>query len=96
VQTESGWDHSACESHQVRVWESRDEVKALPTELQSLIIGSLQRLDMSETEAKNSARQGNSSESSPLPSGEAESTASTQTGTPSEPRGTSPQPSTTP
>jgi hypothetical protein len=49
-----------------------------------------------EREAKNSHRQGSSSDSSPLPSAPVESTRSTQNETPSKPRGTSPSPSGTP
>jgi hypothetical protein len=54
VKGEDGvWDHSECEGHQVRVFESKDEVRHLPEALQARIIGALMELEMSEREAKN-------------------------------------------
>lgn len=47
------WDHSDCEGHQVRVFESKDEVRHLPEELQGEIINALMEMEMTEREAKN-------------------------------------------
>lgn len=52
VQTDGEWDHSGCEGHQVRVFESKDEVKHLPQALQGLIVGALMELEISEREGK--------------------------------------------
>lgn len=49
---EGVWDHSDCESHKMRVFETKDEVKHLPEGLQQLIIGELATLEMSEREGK--------------------------------------------
>lgn len=77
-QIEDGsWDHSKCENHGTQVWENKVEVRALPEDLQSDLTVAMQRLNMTAREAKNSARQGNSSESFPLPSAAVESTPST-------------------
>jgi hypothetical protein len=53
VKTDGGWDHSGCEGHQIRVFESKDEVKHLPEKLQTDIVARLMELEMTEREAKN-------------------------------------------
>lgn len=90
------WGHGMCDGHQVRVYADKTEVRSLPEALQQLTMSALVSLEMTEVEAKNSARQGSSSASSPLPNVEAASTASTQTATPEQPPGTSTPPSLTP
>lgn len=50
--TDDGWDHSGCEGHAIRVFESKDEVKHLPQKLQAAIIDRLQELEISEREGK--------------------------------------------
>jgi hypothetical protein len=82
VQLDDGaWDHGACEGHQVQVFERKAEVRGQPEDLQDLISDGLRALEMTVREAKNSARQGSSSASLPLPSEPAESTPSTSTET---------------
>jgi hypothetical protein len=77
VQGEDGkWDHSACESHALTVYETKAEVRALPDELQKVYFEAMGKLNMSVRDARFSARQGSSSDSSPLPSEAAESTPS--------------------
>jgi hypothetical protein len=51
--TDGEWDHSGCEGHQIRVFESKDDVKHLPEKLQAVIVARLMELEMTEREAKN-------------------------------------------
>lgn len=94
--TEDGWDHSACGGHRERIYEAKREVRDLPERLFNVYREGFERLVMTEREAKNSDRQRSSSASSPLPSGEAASTASTPSETPDDAPGPSPSLSTTP
>jgi hypothetical protein len=96
VQVDGGWDHSACDGHELRVYEEKHEVRSLPLELQRALYQALELVSMTERDARFSARQGSGSESSPLPSEVAESTRSTQDETPVEVPGTSLTPSATP
>lgn len=80
--TEDGWDHSGCDHHQMLAFDSKAEVRELPEGIQQMIADGLRELNMTVREAKNSPRQGSSSESSPLPSAPAASTPSTQDATP--------------
>lgn len=82
VQIDDGaWDHGACEGHQVQVFEHKAEVRSQPEDLQDLLTEAIRALEMTVREAKNSARQGSSSASLPLPSEPVESTPSTSTET---------------
>lgn len=90
------WSHASCEGHRMRVWETKAEVRELPTELMQLISDAVTELNMSPREAKNSDRPGSSSASSPQPNAEAVSSASTQEESPATAPGTSPSPSVTP
>lgn len=76
------WDHSSCESHTLQVWETKQDLRSQPEELQDAVMLSLQDLSMSVRDARFSARQGSSSQSSPLPSEEGASTPSGPTATP--------------
>lgn len=87
------WDHDGCEHHQLRVYEAKAEVRSLPEDLQNLMGEAMITLNMSVRDARFSDRQGSSSDSSPLPSAPAASTASTQTETPAELPGPSTPPS---
>lgn len=89
------WDHSKCAEHTERIWDSKGEVRSLPEGIQTVLRDSIRTLEMRPRDAKNSDRQGSSSDSSPLPSEPAESTPSTPTETPSDALGTSPSPSVT-
>lgn len=75
------FDHSECD-HSVRAFDSKEEVRTAPAELQYLLAEALNRLDMTPRQAKNSDRQGSSSASSPLPSEPEASTRSTRGATP--------------
>lgn len=75
------WDHSACGKHQLKVWEHRADVKDEPDELLNGLADVMKTLNMGVREAKNSHRQGSSSEPSPLPSEVEDSTHSTSTET---------------
>jgi len=96
AQTDGQWDHSGCDSHRERLFADKDEVRTSPEALLDLLFAACEDVDMTAREAKNSDRQGSSSDSSPLPSAAAESTASTQDETPVAPPGSSPSPSDTP
>jgi hypothetical protein len=80
--TEAGWDHSGCDHHQMLAFDSKAGGAELPEDIQQMIADGLRELNMTVREAKNSLRQGSSSESSPLPSAPAASTPSTQDATP--------------
>lgn len=95
VQTDDGWDHSACNGHREQVWDSAEDVRNLPEGLLEQLYETARSVDLSEREAKNSHRQVSSSGSSHLPNEEEASTASTPTETPAERPGTSSSPSTT-
>lgn len=96
TETDGDYDHSACNGHADRVFSAKDEVRAAPEDLQFTLLDAFDALELTVREAKNSDRQGSSSDSSPLPSGEAASTASTPTETRVEPLGTSLSPSAMP
>jgi hypothetical protein len=96
VQTEDGWNHDACDSHKLTLFETKAEIRQLPEDLTSLLSDGLNDLAMSLRDAKDLARPASSSDSSRRPSEPEESTPSTPTETPSSAPGTSPQPSPTP
>lgn len=91
-----GWDHGGCDSHRVRVFESKEEIRHLPEQLLNQIRDALAELSMSEREAKNSVRLGSSSESSPQPNAPVDSQPSTPAETSVTVPGLSPLPQTTP
>jgi len=93
---EGVWDHTQCGSHVACVFESKAQVRGLPDRLQQIIYEKLGELEVSEREAKNSDRQGNSSKPSPLPSEQAGSQSSAPTVTSDVPPGLLPRLSTTP
>lgn len=84
------WDHSGCEGHAARVFSSKDDVRSAPEDLIVLLTQTVDDLELTVREAKNSRRQGSFSDSSPLPSEAGESTASTRIATPVVPPGSSP------
>lgn len=97
VQDAAGdWNHDACEGHQLRVFETKAEVRSLPEDLGDLLGEVYNNLSMSIRDAKDLDRLASSSVSSRQPSAEAVSTPSTPAETPSAALGTSPQPSLTP
>lgn len=83
------WDHSNCEGHRELVFESKEDARTAPADLLELLYLACDEVDMTARDAKNSRRQGSSSDSSPLPSEAGESTPSTQNETPPEPHGSS-------
>jgi len=96
VKTDDGISHDKCNGHTERIWDSKNEVRSLPEPLQALLREAIGSLSMDVRAAKNSDRQGSSSDSSPLPSEPAESTPSTPTATPASAPGTSRSLSATP
>ena len=82
IKTEDKWDHAPCNGHQERVFTDRAEVINLPEQLLTELHAAAEAVEMTEFEAKNSARQMSSSASSHLPSEEEASTASTPDVTP--------------
>lgn len=46
------WDHSGCDGHTVRVFESKDDVKHLPEGLQKYLVEELAELEITEREGK--------------------------------------------
>lgn len=97
-ETDAGveWDHGLCNGHRERVYDDKAEVRALPDQLYELLDVSMQALQMTVREAKNSDRQRSSSGSFPLPSEVEASTPSTPDETPDAHPGSSSQPLTTP
>jgi hypothetical protein len=79
-----------------RVFESRQEIKEIPNELFTAIVNAVHDLTMAARDPKDLGSDPSSSDSSPQPSEEAASVSSSSTATPTRPRGTSRQPSTTP
>lgn len=78
---DGNYSHRTCD-HSERVFESKNEVRGLPEQLQLMMRDALNAVAMSVRDAKNSDRQGSSSDSSLLPSEPAESTPSTPIETP--------------
>lgn len=96
VQGEDGtWSHDACESHQLRIFDTKAEVRSLPAELGNLLGEAYDALSMSQRDAKDLARPASSSDSSRRPSAPEESTPSTPDETPASAPGTSSPPSLT-
>lgn len=93
---EGQWSHDACEGHQIQVFETKAEVRALPTDLGDALGDALSSLAMSLRDAKDLARLASSSGSSRQPSEGEASTPSTPAATPDSAPGTSPQQSPTP
>jgi hypothetical protein len=90
------WTHENCDGHGERVFLTKEEVHQAPEELVALLMDAADDVEMTAREAKNSDRQGSSSDSSPLPSGAEASTASTPAETRVAQPGTSSSPSPTP
>jgi hypothetical protein len=82
------WDHSPCD-HNLRMLATRDQVSTLPNGLLASIQDAITQLNMERDQARFSAGQRSSSESSPQPSVEAVSLPSTQEETSPEPAGIS-------
>ena len=93
---EDGWDHSACDSHRERVWETREDIRGLPERLHGELSTAMELLDMSVREGKDSGSRQSSSGSSLSTSVPEESTPSTPVETSEKPPGSSSSPSTTP
>ena len=93
---EGHWTHANCDGHRDRVFLDKDEVRQAPEQLLATILAAAEDVEMTVREAKNSDRQGSSSDSSPLPSEAEASTASTPTETRVEPLGSSSSLSPTP
>lgn len=79
--------HAKC-NHRVTVYESKDEVREVPSGLWATLRTGFEQISMSDRDARFSPRQESSSESSPLPSAAEESTPSTPDATPATPPGT--------
>lgn len=90
--TNDTWDHSRCNGHPTRVFDTKNDTRSAPDELQRLIRAALLDMFMATRDPKDSAKPPNSSDSSPTPNEAAASTPSTSTETPQPPPGTSPQP----
>lgn len=79
-----------------RVFDSKAEIRELPSELFDAIATAIQELQMAPRDPKDSASDQSSSDSSPQPSEAEASDSSGSAATPTRPRGTSRQLSTTP
>lgn len=79
---DGAYDHSACEGHNLTVWETKAEVRQLAGDLQELLTQELAQLNMSPRDARFLDSPASSSDSSLQPSAEVESTPSTPTETP--------------
>lgn len=89
------WNHSACESHHVRIFDTKDDMRTIPDEMLAIIFAGLAGLEVTEREARKAEGQGSSTEPSPLPSAPEESAPSTSTEALPTAPGISLQPSTT-
>lgn len=92
---DGSWDHGNCDGHRERLFPDREELREAPTALLETLFSAIDNIELTVDEAKNSDRQGSSSDSSPLPSEAEESTASTPQETPVAPPGSSSTPSPT-
>lgn len=75
-------DHSTCDGHQQKVFETRQHVRDVPSELLTLIHAGLTELNVVGSDPKDSASVENSSKSSPTPSVAEESKDSTSVAIP--------------
>lgn len=89
------WDHSACEQHRMRVWETREEVRELGDEMHAVLGQAMDGLNMSVREGKGLGSRPASSDSSQSTAEPEGSTPSTEETSEKHP-GTSSSPSTTP
>jgi hypothetical protein len=89
-------DHTECDGHTERIFESRTDVREVPETLLSLVQDALMEINVGGTDPKGSARRPSSSGSSPTPNAPAASTPSTSDETQPEAPGTSPSQSPTP
>lgn len=81
-------DHSRCEGHTLRVFETKADARAVPDGLQALVRGALDELTMAARDPKGLASHPSSSASSPPPSEGEESVPSGSVATPETPPGT--------
>lgn len=81
-------DHTACDGHRTRVFETKQEARSAPTALQELLRAALDELNVAGRDPKDSDSATSSSDSLPAPSAEEGSTPSTSDATPSSPPGT--------
>jgi hypothetical protein len=96
VESDGQWDHAECDGHQSRMFSDKAQVQSAPEELIAVLMDTAEQVEISVRDAKNSRRQGSSSDSSPLPSEEEASTASIPREIRAEHPGTSSSPSATP
>lgn len=95
--TEDGeLDHSRCEGHRTRVFETKADARAADDDLIEMIKDVLADLNIGGQDPKGSGKPTSSSGSSPTPSEAEASAPSTPTATPSAPPGPSSTPSPTP
>lgn len=88
VQGEDGkWDHSACEGHRERAFDTVEEVRELPDDLQELMVQTMAELNLTVRQAKDSGSATSSSDSSPQPTAPEDSEASAPEEAPSTPPG---------
>ena len=85
---DDGWTHEECESHRMKAFETKAEIRQLAEHLVEFLYEELQGLNMSVRDARFSDRQESSSDSSLLPSEAAESTPSIQDEIPADAPGT--------
>lgn len=81
-------DHSLCNGHSEKVFETKQDARSAPSELSELLRAALDELNMAGRDPKDSDSPTNSSASSPTPSAPEESTPSTSTETPATVPGT--------
>lgn len=61
------WDHSACDTHRERAYESVSDLRELPDDLQQVLVETMESLNMEVTQAKDLGSATSSSDSSPTP-----------------------------
>jgi hypothetical protein len=81
-------DHTRCDGHRERVFESKQDARSAPTALQDLLRNALDDVNLAGRDPKDLANPENSSDSSPTPNEPGESTPSTSTETPAKAPGT--------
>lgn len=88
LDSEGQLDHNRCEGHRERVFDTKNEARSMPNQLQALLRTALDEINVAGRDPKGSASKQDSSASPPPPSGQAASTPSTSTASPATPPGT--------
>lgn len=87
VEVDGKWDHSECEEHRVRIYDSKDELRVEPDDFTGPLFATLVEMEVTERDAKRQAALASSSDSSAPQSQPVDSEPSSPEETPSAPPG---------